>query len=139
MEFQGFFSSEKWFGTEFRGFFSSEKWFGTEFQSFSLTRNRRNSDGTAVCSVCSVWFRITRNNFLSENGNPSWGSLTRYRRPAVWQLRLQQPSRPTAVAPGCIKYFNSCLEKSGKLGSLREGQEPGLIEAMEYLSRHGAR
>ncbi len=68
MEFPGFFSSEKWFGTDFRGFVASEKWFGTEVRSFSLTRNRRNSDRTVVCSVL---FRITRNNFLSENGNPN--------------------------------------------------------------------
>ncbi len=50
---------------EFPGFFSSEKWFGTEFQSFSLTRNRRNSDGTVVCSVLRGII------FLSENGNPN--------------------------------------------------------------------
>ncbi len=73
-EFCGFFSSEKWFRTEFRGFFSSKKWFGTEFRGFSLPRNRRDSDGTAVCSVL---FCIPRNNFWSENGNPNtWGVLT---------------------------------------------------------------
>ncbi len=67
MEFQGLFSSEKWFGTEFRGFFSSEKWFGTEFRGFSIPRNRRNSDGTAVCSVV---FRIPRNNFFVGKWQP---------------------------------------------------------------------
>ncbi len=81
----------KWFGTEFQGFFglpkmvqngiprffSSEngaernskgfslprRWFGTEFRGFSLPRNGRNSDGTAVCSVL---FRIPRNNFCRK-------------------------------------------------------------------------
>ncbi len=64
MEFWGF-SSEKWFGTDFQGFFSSEKWFRMDW-GFSLPRNRRNSDRTAVCSVL---FCILRNNLLLENGN----------------------------------------------------------------------
>jgi hypothetical protein len=67
MEFPGFFSYEKWYGTEFRGFVASEKWFLTEFRSFSLTRNRRNSDGTVVCSVL---FRITWNNFFVGKWQP---------------------------------------------------------------------
>jgi hypothetical protein len=49
--------------TEFQGFFSSKKWFGTEFRGFSLPRNRRNSDETPVGSVL---FHIPRNNPLLQ-------------------------------------------------------------------------
>ncbi len=69
-EFRGFFSSEKWFGMEFWGFFSSEKWFGMEFRGVSLPRNRRNSNGTAVCSIL---FCMPRNNFFVGKWQPySW-------------------------------------------------------------------
>ncbi len=55
-----FFSFENGLERNSEVFFSSEKWFGTEFRGFSLPRNRRNSDGTAACSVL---FRIPRNIF----------------------------------------------------------------------------
>jgi hypothetical protein len=64
--------------------FSSEKWFGMEFRGFSLPRNRRNSDGT---SVCSDLFRIPRNFFFFGNWQPYSGSVN------VKYLRKKMASR----------------------------------------------
>jgi hypothetical protein len=98
-EIPKFFLFQKWFGTEFRGFFSSENGLERNSEGFSrlkivgkgiprvflsqemvrngiprffLPRNRRNSDGTAACSVL---FHFPRNTFLSENGNPVYSFL----------------------------------------------------------------
>ncbi len=55
------------FGMEFRALFSSTECFGTEFRAFSVPRNWRNSDKSLKIRL----FRIPRNSFFSENGNPS--------------------------------------------------------------------
>ncbi len=54
--------------TEFQAFFSSAKWSGTESREFSVPRNSRNSAGRNNCSVYSVFRGII---FLSEIANPS--------------------------------------------------------------------
>ncbi len=60
-----FFSSENGTERNSKGFYLPRRWFGTEFRDFFLPRNRRNSNGTAVCSVL---FRIPRNNFFVGKG-----------------------------------------------------------------------
>jgi hypothetical protein len=70
----------KWFVTEFQGFFSSKKWFGTEFRGFSLPQNRRNSDKTPVCSVL---FRILRNNFFVGKWQPQLQPLYSFKETAL--------------------------------------------------------
>ncbi len=53
--------------TEFQAFFSSKEWFGTEFREFSVLRNSLNSAGT---NQLFRPLRLPRNNFFVGNCQP---------------------------------------------------------------------
>ncbi len=85
-EFRAFFSSAKWFVAKLQSsecfftllqnglvrnhafFLSSAEWLGTEFQEFSVSRNRRNSNGM---NQNVRLFRVPWKIFFPKNGNPS--------------------------------------------------------------------